>query len=265
MKNITVLAIPKLIIASLILSILLTWPINAQSISLSKREESPLLVMLHFDDGYQGIYTNAFPLMEKYGYVGTMFLPTNLIDRPKHMTLDQIKLMKDAGWEIGSHSRTHPDLRKLDQATLYDEVVGSRNVLIGDGLLTLDNAFFCSPMTVWDQYVALLVSQNYKAARAKELIIFDSPIQPEQHVQVVLKDTLIVDIKHWIKQARADNSWLILVFHEIAEGDNEYFCPPDQFEQILHLLQESNVKVTTIEKAITEWENFTSQSSLNDK
>jgi peptidoglycan/xylan/chitin deacetylase (PgdA/CDA1 family) len=42
------------------------------------------------------------------------------------MTVAQLREVADAGWEIGSHTRTHPWLPQLDAETLRDELVRSR-------------------------------------------------------------------------------------------------------------------------------------------
>ncbi len=218
----------------------------------SKAYQEPL-VMLHFDDSYIGVYENAFPLMEKYGYKGTIYVPTNFIDRVGHTQLDHLKEMKEAGWIIGSHTRTHPDLRELDDATLYDEVVGSRNLLISRKLVTIDTAHFCSPMTVWNPFVETFVKTHYKSARGKELMIFATKEQPRQHLRVVLKNTSVKSIKQWIWKAYQDNAWLILIIHEVAEDGNEYFFSPDKFAQTLEILKQFESRVVTIEEAVNEW------------
>ncbi len=73
----------------------------------------PKPIILTFDDGYRDNYENAFPLLKKYGFRGTFFLVTDLIDegRAAYMTWPQIKEMYQAGMEFGAHSRNHPDLR----------------------------------------------------------------------------------------------------------------------------------------------------------
>lgn len=42
------------------------------------------------------------------------------------MDWDELAALVDAGSEIGSHGRTHPYLTHLDDATLADELEGSR-------------------------------------------------------------------------------------------------------------------------------------------
>jgi peptidoglycan/xylan/chitin deacetylase (PgdA/CDA1 family) len=42
------------------------------------------------------------------------------------MSWDQLGELAEAGWEIGSHTRTHPHLTTLDDETLREELVRSR-------------------------------------------------------------------------------------------------------------------------------------------
>ena len=45
------------------------------------------------------------------------------------MSWDQLRGLADAGWEIGSHTRTHPHLTQIDDDQLRGELAG----LSGDG------------------------------------------------------------------------------------------------------------------------------------
>ena len=45
------------------------------------------------------------------------------------MDVDQILEMHSAGWEVGSHSMNHLDLRELEEEKLRFEIVESRKIL----------------------------------------------------------------------------------------------------------------------------------------
>ncbi len=84
-------------------------------------------VMLTFDDSVSNHYTNAFPLLKKYGFVGVFYV----VSHRSGITALQMKEMADAGMIIDSHSKTHKDLTKIDDELLYQEIVGSKASLEG--------------------------------------------------------------------------------------------------------------------------------------
>src|SRR5215510_5827891 len=74
-------------------------------------------VVITFDDALRDFYTNAFPILKKYGFSATMFVPTGLInegrplkDKPI-MTWDELRELKSQGVQFGSHTVTHPQLK----------------------------------------------------------------------------------------------------------------------------------------------------------
>lgn len=66
-------------------------------------------VVITVDDGYESVYTNAWPILKKYGYPFTVFL--NILgvnDRYKSLlNWEQITEMHDAGVDIQDHSYSH--------------------------------------------------------------------------------------------------------------------------------------------------------------
>ena len=222
----------------------------------AKEKNQEFRVFLHFDDNYAGVYKYAYPVMKEYGYPGTVFIHTNTIDYPNKNSLDQLKEMKDDGWEFASHSRTHPDLRKLNMADLYDEIIGSRNYLIACGLTTKETSVFGSPHTVWNDYVESLVEINYETARTDKIIYFGSEEQPYQRDMVMLKHTSLDQIEYWLQRGRNHNTWLLFIFHEIGEGGNKYYFHPYKFRKVIELIEKYQPKVSTIHDAIVEWEEL---------
>ncbi len=94
-----------------------------------------------FDDGYESVYQNAFPIMEKYGFVSTVFVITGFVGRQnrwdvnllgrrfKHLSWRQMREMASYGHSFQSHTVNHPDLTKLTPSQLRYELGHSREVL----------------------------------------------------------------------------------------------------------------------------------------
>jgi peptidoglycan/xylan/chitin deacetylase (PgdA/CDA1 family) len=104
----------------------------------------PHPLILTFDDANEDNYTNAFPIMRKYGFTGILYVPYAYIGTNGYLTGDNIKAMAAAGWEVGSHSLTHPiNFLALDPAALRSEIVTSRRQL--SSLLGLPILTFAYP------------------------------------------------------------------------------------------------------------------------
>ncbi len=83
-------------------------------------------VAISFDDGTVGHYEHALPELVARGMTATFFVTTGWIGQPGYVTWDQLRTMRQAGMEIGSHTRTHPFLSELDAAGVEREVGGAR-------------------------------------------------------------------------------------------------------------------------------------------
>lgn len=139
----------------------------------------PRPILLTFDDANQDNYTNAFPLMQKYGFTGVLYLPFYYIGAPGCLTVEQIKEMVAAGWEVGSHSLTHPDLRQIVQsARMRAEIVESRRKLeelLGVPILTFAYPFGSVGNAAIDYvksagYIAGMGATGYTAHQWKSIL-----------------------------------------------------------------------------------------------
>jgi peptidoglycan/xylan/chitin deacetylase (PgdA/CDA1 family) len=93
-------------------------------------------VVLTFDDGYRDFYTDAFPILKRYGYTATVFLPTAYIDgkRPgirgkQHLNWDEVRELFTQGITFGSHTVNHVELHKLGWGEIEFELGASREVI----------------------------------------------------------------------------------------------------------------------------------------
>jgi len=119
----------------------------------------PKPVLLTFDDGYKDAFTVAFPLLKKYGFTGTFFIFTKPINEEnrEYLSWQEVELMSAAGMEIGSHSYSHPDLRKLSGDALHREIVGSKEDI--EAHIQRPVLFFCYPSGAYDNRVVQAVSE----------------------------------------------------------------------------------------------------------
>lgn len=85
-------------------------------------------VIITFDDG-RGNQYDAWKMLSVYGFHGTWFVFTNAIGRPDYLTWQQLEEMRDAGEEVESHTLYHPDLTKLSDDELKQEMTKSRDMI----------------------------------------------------------------------------------------------------------------------------------------
>jgi peptidoglycan/xylan/chitin deacetylase (PgdA/CDA1 family) len=106
---------------------------------LERREALAGAVAITFDDGYLDNFEIAAPILQGLSLPATFFVVTQFMgsetvawwDRdlprpPGWMTWDQVRELSRAGFDIGAHTRTHPDLGKIEGAVARQEIAGAR-------------------------------------------------------------------------------------------------------------------------------------------
>ena len=132
-------------------------------------------VALTFDDGYRDFHANAFPVLARFQFPATVFLPTDFCGRTNDwpglpasvsalplMDWTEIRELAGAGIEFGSHSASHPYLDKVSSEGLEREIAGSKQI-IRDQIGRAPD-FFCYPYGVWTPAVRESVRQHYRGA-----------------------------------------------------------------------------------------------------
>ena len=130
-----------------------SWQIGLNTISIQafqlhineflkfKNSNIDFSLKLTFDDGYESVYLNAFPILKKTNIKAIVFPVIDyigkyndwdinfLINRKLHLKKEQlIELSKD-GWEIGSHSNNHQALSSISDIKLYNSLKTSKEKL----------------------------------------------------------------------------------------------------------------------------------------
>ena len=98
-------------------------------------------VVITFDDGFRDFYTDALPILMKYGATATLYVVTGAVGgtsswlsqsgEGSRRMLDwrQIKEMHDLGVEVGAHTITHPQLDGIPVERAREEIAASKHTL----------------------------------------------------------------------------------------------------------------------------------------
>ncbi len=118
-------------------------------------------IVFSFDDGYEGQVRDALPALRRVGWPGVLNLA--LKNLPDIGGTRGARRLIAAGWEIDSHTLSHPDLTTLSDADLRRELRESRARI--KRLLGQPASFFCYPSGRYDARVSRAVrAAGYLAA-----------------------------------------------------------------------------------------------------
>ena len=94
--------------------------------------------VLTFDDGFEDFYTQAFPILNRYGFTATVFIVTDLIEKTSQwigetgspmLKWAQILELDKAGFTFGSHTCSHPSLPDLSEDQIWHELSTGKDLL----------------------------------------------------------------------------------------------------------------------------------------
>jgi len=141
-------------------------------------------VSFTFDDGLASTFTNVQPILAKYGMTGTDYVITGCIGMTTapntchantdttYMSWNQVETLQNDGWEIGSHTVTHPYLATSDAtdgqpnvltpAQVTQELVQSKADLAAHGINATD---FSTPYGDYNNAVLAQIAKYYASER----------------------------------------------------------------------------------------------------
>ena len=114
-------------------------------------------VAITFDDGYQGVYRWAYPVLRNLGFRATVFVVTGLIGKDDYLTWDQVRELAAEGWAVGSHAVHHVDLRTLGDSQLRTELLVSKKAILD--LAGREALSFCYPSGKYNSSVVKAVKE----------------------------------------------------------------------------------------------------------
>lgn len=122
-------------------------------------------VAITFDDGFLDVYENAFPILNELGFRATTYIITGTLDSDisyGYMQKAELAELAANGWEIGSHSISHDDLR-TPPLGIRNEIQKSKQTL--EDMLGIDIRSFSYPYAVANDWIRERVQEyGYESA-----------------------------------------------------------------------------------------------------
>jgi peptidoglycan/xylan/chitin deacetylase (PgdA/CDA1 family) len=220
------------------------------------------IVTLTFDDtetdGQSGstVYQYGYPLFKKYNEVGDIYIVSSQLGKVGMMSKQQYDDFRALGFEIGSHTVTHPHLTLISATKLNNELKNSQSAL-SNYFGGIPVTSFASPWGEYNIEVVNQIKKYYQSHRTTD-VGFNSKDNFDPYMiksYSIESDMSPAYVKSLIDQAIRDKTWLVLVYHDIRPDDGSgflYTTTPEDMETVLAYLKEKNVATLTTSQAVSE-------------
>ena len=209
-------------------------------------------VTITFDDAYENVYFNAYPLMASYGFRGVVFVIADKIgsnfEGSRTMSLDMLRQLQSYGWEIGSHSCSHVHLTDLTMEEMHHELIDSYVKL---SMLGFEVYSISYPGGAYDEDTLISTSTCYTFGRTLDEGINKVDFPSLKLRSVVFQDDNYMYVLDWINRTIRSGGWLIIVCHGIVSDEEALpssvkgWNHVSAFKHILDFLNTSEVNVLT--------------------
>jgi peptidoglycan/xylan/chitin deacetylase (PgdA/CDA1 family) len=98
--------------------------------------EIPKVAILTFGDGWKSQFTNAKPILDKYGFKASFFVTCTKVGKPTKMSWQDLVTLHNEGHDIESKTMTEPILTNVSADRLNFEVGQSKQCLLNHGINT---------------------------------------------------------------------------------------------------------------------------------
>jgi peptidoglycan/xylan/chitin deacetylase (PgdA/CDA1 family) len=175
------------------------------------------VMSLTFDDGKIGVYYQAMPELRARGVTGTCYIVPDWTNTTHSQFMDwwHIVELHQLGWDIGSHTMSHPYLTEMDDSTLQYELIESKAELMRRGILAEN---FALPYGDCDERVMREVKKHYSSSRAVEGEINPAPNRTGAYAMKCMTGLADYPPEHYrahIDSAVARAGWYILNNHNV--------------------------------------------------
>lgn len=227
-----------------------------QSIS-TVSEPANAVVTLTFDDGYASAESIAKPILDAVGYRACFGPIVSKVGVTNYMTMDQLKRLRDAGWEPLVHAydiAVHNNYDGSSDLAVMNDVLAAKAWMRENGFGHADN--FIIPQgqitttartELWRRFFHIS-----RTAYTRNRETYPPARRWGTRVYTLSPAHGTADVQSKIDEAIANKEWLILEIHDIVAsgGDGSTTYLTADFQTVVNYLVSQSVKVKTISEVL---------------
>lgn len=222
-------------------------------------------IVFTFDDGWLDTWTDAYPLMESYGFKGTVYVNRDAIlgTSPVMMRIDQVRDLYNAGWDISNHTTNHSNY-----LTGWDGVIPTLEEMV---TVYRDNQdWIIRDVGARGAYHVAYPSGEYDAPLIAELKKLG--VMTARYVEEANQPTPVTNVENYyelptiplesdneplvraqesISEAITDGSTVIFMLHRVDENEGDLVLTTADFTAIAEYIKGLGSQVDVM--TISEW------------
>lgn len=225
---------------------------NLQFIGIKPCISNKGIVTFTFDDGYISQYT-AMKILAEYGLTGTMYFIKERLGDENFLTIEQMQTMTNQfGTDIEVHGES--PYTEWEEEDLINHWIDSQTFLKENGLS--DGKHLAYPYGYHNVRVTQLARRFFESARTISANLPCETISPADNFRlratsgISSKNVTVEKVKNIIDMAMDSNSWAILTFHRLVDGDapTSMECSVSDFRKIIEYAISREMKIMNIKE-----------------
>ena len=223
---------------------------NRTEKDIKSSDEEKINIVFTMDDGWKSQYTEAYKILDKYGFRGSIGIIPSRVGQENFMTYKEISDLYIKGWSIVNHSYNH-----LSSHNSVDEEVEdielTKKWMNSKQLKTGSDIYIAPYGSINKDSISELKDIGYKSIRTlKELIIFgENSDNRESKIINLTTDRKSQDVITDINDCIDEGKDIIFVSHKFGEendGTGMYY-KASEFENVVKFIKskEDHLEVKT--------------------
>ena len=190
------------------------------------------------------MYTNVF---QPQGEVANVAVITSLVATGNYLTYAELTTLEGYGWEILSHTISHPNLTAETSTDLVTELADSKTILEAQGF-TVNNLAY--PGGNHNAAVRLAAKKYYRSGRALGNGINERTPDTFSIKSLDIDDhTGLTTYQAAVDTAEANYRWLTFYFHSTTSDDET------AMNTLIDYIQAKGIEIVTVNQALDLLEN----------